>query len=46
VEVNQLEKAAAVKRSSAEELRAKVQQLSAQLMDLSQVGERGCSSHA
>ena len=36
-EVKQLERAAAVKRSSADDLRAHVQQLTSQLMDLSQV---------
>ena len=37
-EVKTLERAAAVKRSSAADLRSQVQQLSSQLMDLSQVG--------
>ena len=36
-EVKTLERAAAVKRSSAADLRTQVQQLSSQLMDLSQV---------
>ena len=36
-EVKTLERAAAVKRSSAADLRSQVQQLSSQLMDLSQV---------
>ena len=36
-EIKQLERAAAVKRSSADDLRSQVQQLSSQLMDLSQV---------
>ena len=36
-EIKQLERAAAVKRSSADELRSHVQQLTSQLMDLSQV---------
>ena len=41
-EIKQLERAAAVKRSSAEDLRSQVQQLTSQLMDLSQVC-RHCS---
>ena len=45
-EVKQLEKAAAIKRSSAEELRTQVQQLSTQLMDLSQVSGESILSHA
>lgn len=39
-EVRTLERAAAVKRSSADELRGQVQQLSSQLMDLSQVSQQ------
>ena len=39
-EIKQLERAAAVKRSSAEDLRSQVQQLTSQLMDLSQVHRR------
>ena len=40
-EVRQLERAAAVKRSSADDLRSHVQQLTSQLMDLSQVCQNG-----
>ena len=42
-EIKQLERAAAVKRSSADDLRSHVQQLTSQLMDLSLVPARDCS---
>ena len=44
-EIKQLERAAAVKRSSADELRSHVQQLTSQLMDLSQVCGSGLDAH-
>ena len=45
-EIKQLERAAAVKRSSADDLCSHVQQLTSQLMDLSQVRQYGYNAHA